>query len=490
MQSSNEMTRHPSTKRRLLIAAIAALLPASSMSEVYRMPPVGSELIGEIRYTKARPEDTLIDIARENSVGQDEIVMANPKVDRWLPKGGTEVLIPRQFILPDAPHVGIVLNIPEMRLYYYPGQYETVVTKPAVKAKTPPKSDPKAKDAKGGKDAKTGKDVKDPKAAKAGKDGKGAKDAKAKAPASRPVQAPAKPAETTVVMKGAATQVVTFPVSIGRMDWRTPLGATRVIEKLKDPVWRPPESIKKEHAKDGEILPDVVPAGPNNPLGQFAMKLGVPGYLIHGTDVDKAYGIGMRVTHGCIRMYPEDIAKLFPQVSVGTPVRLVNQPIKLGWAGEDLYMEVHQPLDEDRMSYDELLRLALGLIEKKTAGHGVVLDGAAVKKALEQPTGVPVLVSKAVAIGEPSSQPEASTGHESFDAPPAPYVTPEPEPAGESYTDRPAAAVRAPQALEPETVPDSFDAPDSGVPGGGENDPYDASEPADEPDIESGKGGV
>jgi lipoprotein-anchoring transpeptidase ErfK/SrfK len=446
---------------------VGALLPLSGMGETYRLPSNGSELIGEIRYTKARHEDTLIDIARENSLGQDEIVMANPDVDRWLPKEGTKVLIPRQFILPDAPRVGVVLNIPEMRLYYYPGQYETVVQKPPpAKSKAVAKADPKSKDAKIGKDAKN---AKDPKAAKNTKDGK-TKPIPVKAPAAKP----AAPAQATVVMKGPPTQVITYPVSIGRMDWRTPLGATKVVEKLKDPVWRPPESIKKEHAKDGDMLPDVVPAGPNNPLGQFAMKLGVPGYLIHGTGVDKAYGIGMRVTHGCIRMYPEDIAKLFPQVGVGTPVRLVNQPIKLGWDGEDLYMEVHQPLDEDRISYESLLSLALGLIEKKTAGYGFTMDGAAVKKALEQPSGVPVLISKAVVIGEPSRPPEASG-------------IPEPLPAPASSEPTEPAGLSGGTAIEPETVPDSYDAPSTAPSGTTEPDPYDTPDPGDEPDAEAEK---
>lgn len=309
------------------VATLVAMFPAPSGAEVFNIPAPGAELIGEIQYTKARHEDTLLDVAREFSLGQDEIVMANPTVDRWLPGEGTEVLVPRRFVLPEAARRGIVLNIPEMRLYYFVG---------------------------GGKST-------------------------------------------------GPTQVISYPVSIGRMDWRTPLGNTRVIQKLKDPVWRPPASIKKEHAAEGDFLPDVVPAGPMNPLGRFAMKLGVTGYLIHGTGVDKEYGIGMRVTHGCIRMYPEDIEELYPKVPVGTSVTLVNQPVKLGWDGEDLYIEVSQTLDEDRMSYDDLLALAMNLIAKKTAKHNVVLDGAVLKRALETPSGIPVIISKS-----PEQQTEGS----------------------------------------------------------------------------------
>lgn len=300
------------------LAAFVAVCPGLGTAEVFEIPSPGAELIGEIQYTKARHEDTLLDIAREFSLGQDEIVMANPTVDRWLPGEGKEVLVPRKYILPEAVRRGIVLNIPEMRLYYFTGGSKT----------------------------------------------------------------------------SGPTRVISYPVSIGRMDWRTPLGITRVVQKLKDPVWRPPASIKKEHAAEGDFLPDVVPAGPMNPLGRFAMKLGVPGYLIHGTGVDKEFGIGMRVTHGCIRMYPEDIEQLYPQVPVGTQVTLVNQPVKLGWEGDDLYIEVSQTLDEDRMSYDELLALAMNLISKKTARHSVVLDGAVLKRALETPSGIPVVISK------------------------------------------------------------------------------------------------
>lgn len=344
-------------------AVAAAYYAGAAYSEVFSLPPAGDDLIGEVRYTKARHEDTLIDIAREYSLGQDEIVMANPKVDRWLPGEGKDVLVPRRFILPEAPRGGIVVNIPEMRLYYYP-------------------------------------------------------DATAKTP---------------------ATRVITYPISIGRMDWRTPLGATKVMSKQKDPSWRPPSTIKAEHAKDGDFLPDVVPPGPNNPLGRYAMKLGVPGYLIHGTGIDKAYGIGMRVTHGCIRMYPEDIEKLFPLVSVGTTVRLVNQPIKLGWMGDDLYIEVSQPLDEDRMSFQELYARAMDQVAKKTAKRPVSLDTEALKAAVSEPTGIPVRISSAGPAAMPVSAPvlDERPLQSSPETEPAPrdeyYPTEEAPPSSDEY---------------------------------------------------------
>ncbi len=439
------MTRYRISKVRRLAFLAGVLLPIASVGEVYRLPAPGDDLIGEIRYTTARDEDTLIDIARENSLGQDEIVMANPDVDRWMPKAGTRVLIPRQFILPDAPRVGVVLNIPEMRLYYYPGEYETVAAKPSPK--------PVA--------AKTDSKSKEPRIAK---------NPKSTANKATGATTPAKP---TVVMKSTPTQVITYPVSIGRMDWRTPLGEARIAEKLKDPVWRPPETIKKEHAQDGDILPDVVPAGPNNPLGQFAMRLSVPGYLIHGTGVDKAYGIGMRVTHGCIRMYPEDIAKLFPLVNVGTPVRLVNQPIKLGWQGDDLYMEVHQPLDEDRLSYDELLSNALTLIEKKNASRGVVLNGGAIRQAIEKPSGIPVLVSKTSEFSAPL---------ESAEVPRAPTELTETPPPPVERVGSPPSEPAPISVPEPAVIPEYSGSP------AGHRDPYAEPDSDQEEDAELEEG--
>jgi L,D-transpeptidase ErfK/SrfK len=146
----------------------------------------------------------------------------------------------------------------------------------------------------------------------------------------------------------AGMEVMTFPISIGRMDWGTPLGKLSVASKLRQPSWYPPESVRKEHEADGRTLERVVPPGPDNPLGEYAMRLSMPSYLIHGTN--RPAGIGMRVTHGCIRMFPEDIAWLFPQIPVDTPVRIVNQPYKLGWLNDDLYLEVHPRLEESAAS--------------------------------------------------------------------------------------------------------------------------------------------
>ena len=286
------------------------------LADSFILPPADVDLVGALEYTQVQPGEDLLDIARRYDIGQNEILLVNAKLDRWLPKPGAKVIIPSRFILPDAPRQGIVLNIPEMRMYYYP--------------------DPR---------------------------------------------------------RGEPRKVITHPVSIGRMDWTTPLGTTRVVAKVKNPSWRPPASIKQEHAAEGDPLPDVVPPGPDNPLGRYAMRLGIPGYLIHSTN--KPYGIGMRVTHGCVRMYPEDIERLFPEIKVGTPVTLVNQPIKVGWFAGELFIEVHPPLEEESKPYEAMLEHALALIEKKIGQFPAIqIDGAALKQALQKQQGIPVKISK------------------------------------------------------------------------------------------------
>ena len=306
-----------------------------------------------------------------------------------------------------------------------------------------------------------------------------------------------------------AAEVITYPVSMGRMDWRTPLGKTRIIQKVKDPTWTPPESIKREHAKKGEILPDVVPAGPNNPLGPFAMKLGVAGYLIHGTDrgdPGKPFGIGMRVTHGCMRMYNEDVTKLYPEVSVGTPVYLVNQPIQLGWQDGELYLEATWPLDEDagvpakwgddfldesNLSDEEvkairvkkrdmllahLEKTASKLLEKENAKRPILVDKAAIHEALQNPSGMPVPIGKEAAPPPPviESAPGESTPSPYYGTSPAPAPQPAPAPSGSGQYG--AGVYHAPRPVTPPPV-----APAAAAPGNRYEQRYGQQPPVAEP---------
>jgi L,D-transpeptidase ErfK/SrfK len=184
------------------------------------------------------------------------------------------------------------------------------------------------------------------------------------------------------------------PISIGEVGWKTPLVVTTIVSKEKMPTWYPPKSVREAHLKeDGDVLPGSVPPGPDNPLGEYALRLGIPGgsYLIHGTN--KPVGVGMQITHGCIRLYPEDIERLYGEVRVGTTVRIVNQRIKTGWLDGALYLEVHPPLfaggAQNTAQPDELTHT----IVAATARQRVPIDWDTAERTLAEAKGVPVRIS-------------------------------------------------------------------------------------------------
>ncbi|MFC4312114.1 L,D-transpeptidase family protein [Steroidobacter flavus] len=193
---------------------------------------------------------------------------------------------------------------------------------------------------------------------------------------------------------GEAAVVRTYPISVGRMDWHTPLGLTRIVNKREKPIWYPPESVRAEHAADGRPLPKAVPPGPDNPLGEYAMRLGIPGgaYLIHGTN--RPSGVGMQVTHGCVRMFPEDIKELYGLVPVNTPVRLIDQPYKMGWRGDELFMEVHTPLEgtdsADSHSLTNITKLLVAATQERPeiVSSGVI-DWAKAERTFASASGIP-----------------------------------------------------------------------------------------------------
>jgi L,D-transpeptidase ErfK/SrfK len=284
-------------------------------STIYELPPDASAVIGADEHIKSTYQDTLLDIAHRYSLGYEEIIRANPGVDMWLPGEGTDIVLPGRRILPPGPREGIVLNLPEHRLYYYP--------KPK---------------------------------------------------------------------KGQKPEVITYPVSIGRMDWRSPLGQTHIMTKEDHPNWYPPESIRKEHAASGDPLPPVVPPGPNNPLGDFKMRLAVGNgtYEIHGTNNPVA--VGLAVTHGCIRMYPEDVAALFRMVSVGTKVWLLNEPVKVTYIDGELLLEAHPPVDNEGQSIQPNLALLSQQLERLLGRKVVAIHWDFAREALQAATGMPTLV--------------------------------------------------------------------------------------------------
>ncbi len=274
----------------------------------YALPHPSDSVVGKVQYLTATYEDTLAEIARHYDIGYENLRRANPDVDPWLPKSGTQILIPSEYILPEAPREGIVINLAAMRLFYYP---------------------------------------------------KGAK------------------------------EVITYPIGIGREGWGTPLGVTRVVAKVKDPSWTPPESIRKEHAQAGDSLPKVVPAGPDNPLGQYALRLGWSGYLLHGSN--KPYGVGMQVSHGCLRLLPEDVESLYQRVPIGTTVRVVNQPWLWGERQGHYYLQVFPALAEhsgESTSWQDFLHW----LQKKLPS-GISVSWPMVQEIFARADGVPTLVA-------------------------------------------------------------------------------------------------
>lgn len=271
---------------------------------------------GGIRVTtsyRATHDDTLLDVARRFSLGYVEIVAANPGTDPWIPGEGTNVVLPTLHLLPDAAPEGVIVNLADMRLYYF--------------------------------------------------------------------AAPGGPMQS-------------FPIGIGRDGLTTPLGSTQVVRKQKDPIWRPTARMRSENPE----LPEAVPPGPDNPLGNRAMYLGWSQYLIHGTN--KPLGIGRRASSGCVRMYPEDVEYLFDRIAIGTKVTVVDQPIKLNWIDGALYIEAHptqsqsdqieasgafEPILDSRV-VDQVLAVA--------GARAPALDWSLIRQATIERRGYPIRITR------------------------------------------------------------------------------------------------
>ena len=317
MNSVSRRWPHPArsglpTRSIALMVSVLALLPMTpARATTYELTGPNDTVVGEDQTVTTVYEDTLYDLANKFSLGSEELIRVNPGIDPWLPGVGKKVVIPGRHILPPGPHEGLIVNLPEHRIYYFP----------------------KAR-------------------------------------------------------RGHPHLVITYPVSIGKMDWRTPLGLTHVISKVRNPTWIPPESVRKEHAANGDPLPARVPPGPDNPLGAFTMHLAVGNgtYEIHGTNNPLA--VGMPVTHGCIRMYPQDVAQLFPMVPVGTPVRLVNQPIKVAWVNGELLLEAHPPVNDEGQSFEPDVDQFAQLLQTAVGDSTVAIDWDYAREVLKRADGV------------------------------------------------------------------------------------------------------
>jgi L,D-transpeptidase ErfK/SrfK len=264
----------------------------------------GDTVLGTVGTYRVKARESLIEIARKFDLGYNEISDANPALDPFVPGTGASAKVATAWILPDtAMHDGIVINLAELRLYYY----YRVARRRFVR---------------------------------------------------------------------------TYPIGIGSEGNDTPVGEYRIIEKIERPAWHVPESIRKEKPS----LPEVVPPGPRNPLGSHAMRLSLPTILIHGTD--KPWGVGRRVSHGCIRLYPEDIPVLFGATPKGTKVSIVSQPVKAGMKDGRVYVEVHRVGFAHGVDYfDEAVRL---LTKKDFIGR---VDTKKLHCAVEEKMGIPVDVS-------------------------------------------------------------------------------------------------
>lgn len=265
-------------------------------------------VIGSSESHRIGSGETLLDVARENGLGVNEMRAAFPEVDLWVPPPGTRLELPTWWVLPESKRRGIVVNIPEMRLYYFANDTE----------------------------------------------------------------------EPTVL---------TAPVGLGRDDWRTPVGRFRVSEKTRDPTWVIPESILKERIRELGRSERSIPGGhPDNPLGRHRLRLTLPLYSIHGTN--QPWGVGMQTSHGCVRLYPEDIEPFFEKVAVGTEGEFVDQPVKVGARDGVVYVEVHPAIYRKNFDYRGTARTLL-----RRKGWNQNVDWNAVDQAIAKKSGVPTAIS-------------------------------------------------------------------------------------------------
>lgn len=300
------------------MVVVALLRPVQAAT--FPVPTDGSTVVGELKVVHPSADNTLLDVARHFDVGYEEIVAANPEVSVWTPGEKARVVVPRQFILPPKPWQGIVINIPQRRLYYFP--------------------------------------------------------------------APA---------KGQPGEVITYPISIAREGWSTPLGQTRITAKHENPSWFVPESIQVEHLLDeGVELPEYFPPGPDNPMGMLALRTGFPGIYIHGTN--RPWGVGMRTSHGCIHLYPEDAAELFPLVQVGTPVRVINESLIAGNDRGRLVMASFEAVAEYPQAIEAEFKVFQALeafLPAGTTGSGLgLIDWSRIDRLIATPQPVPVAVTR------------------------------------------------------------------------------------------------
>ncbi|AGB77647.1 hypothetical protein D782_1640 [Enterobacteriaceae bacterium strain FGI 57] len=299
---------------KLLCSAMLLLASQSVLAVTYPLPPEGSRLVGSPLKIIV-PLDSnfpLEAFAARYGQGLSNMLEANPGVDVYLPARGTTLTIPQQLILPDTPREGIVINVAEMRLYYYPPD-------------------------------------------------------------------------------GSSVEVL--PIGIGQAGRETPRNwVTKVERKQEGPTWVPTANTRREYAKEGKTLPAMVPAGPENPMGLYAIYIGRL-YAIHGTNAN--FGIGLRVSQGCIRLRNDDIKYLFDTVPVGTRVQIIDRPVKYTTEPDgSRWLEVHEPLSRNRTEYESDKKVPLPVTPAMQAfvrGEGV--DANRAQHEMQRRSGMPVNIS-------------------------------------------------------------------------------------------------
>ncbi|MBS0854265.1 MULTISPECIES: L,D-transpeptidase family protein [Leclercia] len=301
-----------------LVATVALALPARA--NTWPLPAAGSRLVGENRFHVVEDDGGSLEaIAKRYNVGFLALLQANPGVDPYVPRPGSVLTIPLQTLLPDAPRTGIVINLAELRLYYYP---------------------------------------------------------------------PGK------------NEVTVYPIGIGQLDSNTltPTMVTTVSDKRANPTWTPTANIRARYKAQGIDLPAVVPAGPDNPMGHHAIRLAAYGgvYLLHGTNAD--FGIGMRVSSGCIRLRDNDIETLFRVITPGTKVNIINTPIKASVEPDGRHLvEIHQPLSKNIEDDPQTLPITLNASMQAFKSQA---DGIVMERAMEARSGMPTDVTRHVAASQ------------------------------------------------------------------------------------------
>jgi len=289
-----------------LLQLILVISPITLFAASYNVPAGSNSLVGGLQYYNVQSGDSIAKIAQHYDVGYNGLEQANPDYNVANVSAGTTLKIPTYHLLPNQGRQGLVINLPEMRMYYYPA---------------------------------------------------------------------------------GSAEVYTYPIGIGKIGRTIPVTLTSVTRKAENPTWVPPDSIREFNLEQGIVLPQVMPPGPDNPLGPYAIYMRVPTYLIHSTIFPES--IGKRASFGCIRMFEKDIENFFPSITRGVPVAIINAPTKVGLNNNHLYLEVHPALEEHSGAYDASLPGIVSKISHNYKNIPMLVDWQAVSYIAQERDGIP-----------------------------------------------------------------------------------------------------